>query len=207
MRHPLDMDRWARKAHYEFFSRFEEPFFGVTVQVDCTSAFDRAKASGHSFFLSYLHKALVAANLVEAFRYRIIDGQVWVYDQVNASPTINRPDGTFGFGYMNYEEDFAVFETNATIEMDRVRNSSGLEPAVSGENVIHFSSIPWISFTSLSHARSFAHKDSIPKISFGKMTETNGIRSMPVSVHAHHGLMDGYQVGQFLEHFQGLMKG
>ena len=207
MRHPLDMDRWVRKAHYEFFSRFEEPFFGVTVQVDCTSAFDRAKASGHSFFLSYLHKALVAANLVEAFRYRIIDGQVWVYDQVNASPTINRPDGTFGFGYMNYEEDFAVFETNATIEMDRVRNSSGLEPAVSGENVIHFSSIPWISFTSLSHARSFAHKDSIPKISFGKMTETNGIRSMPVSVHAHHGLMDGYQVGQFLEHFQGLMKG
>ncbi len=207
MRHPLDMDRWARKAHYEFFSRFEEPFFGVTVQVDCTLAFDRAKASGHSFFLSYLHKALVAANLVEAFRYRIIDGQVWVYDQVNASPTINRPDGTFGFGYMNYEEDFAVFETNATIEMDRVRNSSGLEPAVSGENVIHFSSIPWISFTSLSHARSFAHKDSIPKISFGKMTETNGIRSMPVSVHAHHGLMDGYQVGQFLEHFQGLMKG
>lgn len=207
MRHPLDMDRWVRKAHYEFFSRFEEPFFGVTVQVDCTLAFDRAKASGHSFFLSYLHKALVAANLVEAFRYRIIDGQVWVYDQVNASPTINRPDGTFGFGYMNYEEDFAVFETNATIEMDRVRNSSGLEPAVSGENVIHFSSIPWISFTSLSHARSFAHKDSIPKISFGKMTETNGIRSMPVSVHAHHGLMDGYQVGQFLEHFQGLMKG
>lgn len=207
MRHPLDMDRWVRKAHYEFFSRFEEPFFGVTVQVDCTSAFDRAKASGHSFFLSYLHKALVAANLVEAFRYRIIDGQVWVYDQVNASPTINRPDGTFGFGYMNYEEDFAVFETNATIEMDRVRNSSGLEPAVSGENVIHFSSIPWISFTSLSHARSFAQKDSIPKISFGKMTETNGIRSMPVSVHAHHGLMDGYQVGQFLEHFQGLMKG
>ncbi len=207
MRHPLDMDRWVRKAHYEFFSRFEEPFFGVTVQVDCTLAFDRAKASGHSFFLSYLHKALVAANLVEAFRYRIIDGQVWVYDQVNASPTINRPDGTFGFGYMNYEEDFAVFETNATIEMDRVRNSSGLEPAVSGENVIHFSSIPWISFTSLSHARSFAQKDSIPKISFGKMTETNGIRSMPVSVHAHHGLMDGYQVGQFLEHFQGLMKG
>lgn len=205
MRHPLDMERWARKAHFEFFSRFEEPFFGLTVQVDCTKAYDHAKASGHSFFLSYLHKALVAANLIEAFRYRIIDGQVWVYDQVNASPTINRPDGTFGFGYMNYEEDFAVFETNAAIEMDRVRNSSGLEPAVSGENVIHFSSIPWISFTSLSHARSFAHQDSIPKISFGKMTAINGTRSMPLSVHVHHGLMDGYEVGRFLEEFQRLM--
>ena len=170
MRHLLDMDRWARKAHFEFFSRFEEPFFGVTVQLDCTRAYDHAKASGHSFFLSYLHKALVAANLVAAFRYRILDGQVWVYDQVNASPTINRPDGTFGFGYMNYEEDFGLFEHNATIEMDRVRNSGGLAPSVSGENVIHFSSIPWISFTALSHARSFAHQDSIPKISFVKMT-------------------------------------
>jgi len=28
---------------------------------------------------------------------------------------------------------------------------------------------------------------------------------MPFSVHVHHGLMDGYHVGQFLEHFQTLM--
>jgi len=207
MRHLLDIDQWARRTHFEFFSRFDEPYFGITVDVDCTATYQHARAGGHSFFLSYLHKALVAANLTEPFRYRILDGQVWVYDQVNASPTINRPDGTFGFGYMNYEEDFAVFEMNAMLEIERVRHSQGLEPAVSGENVIHFSTLPWISFTSLSHARSFLPQDSIPKISFGKVTDTpDGRKRMPVAVHVHHGLMDGYHVGLFLDHFQTLLE-
>ena len=205
MRHLLDMEQWPRQAHFEFFRKFEEPFFGVTAEIDCTNAYILAKERGHSFFLYYLHKALVAANFVEPFRYRILDEKVWVYDQVNASPTINRPDGTFGFAYMNFEHDFDVFYTNAQIEMNRVRHSIGLEPTISGENVIHFSTIPWIKFTALAHARSFSSGDCIPKISFGMMTESEGKKVMPVSIHVHHGLMDGYHVGLFLEHFQKIL--
>jgi chloramphenicol O-acetyltransferase type A len=78
-------------------------------------------------------------------------------------------------------------------------------PAVSGENVIHYSSIPWLNFTSLSHARAFSFKDSIPKISFGKMTEENGQRRMSMSIHVHHGLMDGYHVGEYVNLFQKLL--
>jgi chloramphenicol O-acetyltransferase type A len=78
-------------------------------------------------------------------------------------------------------------------------------PAVSGENVIHYSSLPWINFKSISHARSFSFKDSSPKISFGKMTIQQDKKIMPVSVHVHHALMDGYQVSQFIDLFQQLM--
>ena len=46
--------------------------------------------------------------------------------------------------------------------------------------------------------------DSCPKISFGKITEENNIKSMPVSVHAHHGLVEGFHVGQFFKSFQDL---
>ena len=86
-----------------------------------------------------------------------------------------------------------------------MQNSTGLVPAISGENVIHFSAIPWVDFTSLSHARSFSFRDSMPKISFGKVTEKEGVKSMPVSIHVHHGLMDGYHVGQFVDKFQELL--
>lgn len=205
MKHQLDLTTWKRKEHFDFFQQFDEPFFGVTVEVDCTKAYEASKARHCSFFLYYLYKSLLAANFVEPFRYRIIDGNVWVCDQVNASPTINRPDGTFGFAYMNFEHDFDVFLINAKIEMDRVQNSKGLEPAMASENIIHYSSLPWIKFTSVSHARSFSFKDSIPKITFGKMTETNGRKLMPVSIHVHHALMDGWDVGQYLEHFQEKM--
>jgi len=205
MKKELNIDSWARRDHFNFFIQFDEPFFGVTVDIDCTRAYDTAKQNGVSFFLYYLHKSLIAANKIESFRYRISEGKVFIYDQTNASPTINRPDGSFGFSYMDYYESFEDFKTAAQQDIDRVQNSLGLVPAVSGENVIHYSSLPWINFKSISHARSFSFKDSSPKISFGKMTVQQDKKIMPVSIHVHHALMDGYQVSQFIDLFQQLM--
>jgi chloramphenicol O-acetyltransferase type A len=205
MKQELDIDSWERKDHYNFFKNFDEPFFGVIVDLDCTSAYKYCKENGFSFFLYYLHKSLLAANEIEPFKYRIIDEKVMVFDNVTASATINRPNGTFGFSYMDYFEKFLEFEESAKKEIDRIQNSSGLVPAVSGENVIHYSSIPWIKFTSISHARSFSFKDSCPKISFGKMTDNNGKKEMPMSIHVHHALMDGFHVGEYIEKFQRLM--
>lgn len=205
MRTLLDIETWNRKDQFRFFSQFEEPFFGITVQVDCTESYAFAKANNYSFFLYYLYQSLKAANQIEPFKYRIVEGKVYQYDVVNASPTINRPDGTFGFSYMDYHPDFASFVTSAQITMEEVRNSTGLIPAVSGENVIHYSSIPWINFTSLSHARSFSFKDSCPKISFGKMMEVKDRKLMPLSIHVHHALMDGFHVGQYIDLYQQLL--
>ncbi|MCB0375244.1 MAG: chloramphenicol acetyltransferase [Sinomicrobium sp.] len=202
----LDMDTWARKEHFRFFNNFDEPFWGVTAAVECSEAYEKAKAENISFFLLYLHKSVVAANRVEEFRYRI-DGQerIVIHDTVNASPTIDRPDGSFGFSYIAYAEDFKTFERNAKKEIERVRNTTEFMPATTAENVIHYSSIPWIGFTALSHARNFSPKDSIPKISFGKLSEKDGKKLMPVSVHVHHGLVDGFHVGKYLNCFQELL--
>lgn len=205
MRQLLDLENWPRKDHFNFFNRFEEPFFGVVVEIDCTIAYDKCKKEGMGFFLYYLHQALIAANAVENFRLRIEDGQIYSYDQVNASAVINRPDGTFGFSYIDYAPEFEVFQTGAKKEITRVQNSTGLVPAGSGDNVIHISAMPWLNFTSLSHARSFSFKDSCPKISFGKMTENNGKKTMPVSIHVNHALADGYHVSLFVDEFQRLM--
>jgi len=207
MKKLIDLDNWNRKEHFLFFSTFEEPFFGVTVKVDCTTAYKKAKEKGISFFLYYLYSALKTANEVENFRYRIIENKPYEFPTVNASPTINRPDGTFGFAYMDYFEDEKEFYEKASAEIEKVKNTNSLLPAVSGENVIHFSAIPWLDFTSISHARSFSHPDSCPKISFGRMTENreNEKKEMPISIHVHHGLMDGYQVGLFIDKFQELL--
>jgi len=202
MKQYLNIEQWERKDQFFFFKQFDEPFFGITVEVDVTKAYATAKAQGISFFLYYLYQSLKAANAVDNFKYRIDGDQVIVYDQVHASPTINRPDGTFGFSYIDYHPDFPTFLEAASKEVARVQASTGLVPANSNENVIHYSSIPWINFTSLSHARSFAFKESIPKISFGKMTELGNKRIMPMSVHAHHALMDGYHVSRYIDIFQ-----
>ncbi|NUQ26430.1 MAG: chloramphenicol acetyltransferase [Saprospiraceae bacterium] len=205
MKKPIDINTWERKDLFLFFKQFEEPFFGVCVEVDVTAAYEQSKAQGVSFFLYYLHKALAAANAVEAFRYRIDGEQVFLYDVVHASPTINRANGTFGFAYMDYLPDFNDFVKAAQVEIERIQQTTGLQPANSSENVIHFSSLPWLRFTGLSHARSFSFNDSIPKISFGKASREGDRLMMPVSIHAHHGLVDGYHVGLFVERFQELL--
>ena len=201
----LDLNTWNRKDHFHFFRQFEEPYFGVVVPVDCTNAYNISKEHGYSFFLYYLHCSLRAANEVENFRYRISGDEVLVHDVVHASPTINRPDGTFGFAYMDYEVDFEKFADKARMEIERIQNTSGLIPAMSGENVIHYSSIPWVNFTSRSHARLYSVNDSIPKISFGKMTEDAGKKQMPMSIHAHHALMDGYHTARYVDLFQNFL--
>ena len=201
----IDIDQWIRKEHYLFFSQFEETFFGVIINIDCTDAYKQAKSKGYSFFLYYLYRALKAINKIENFRYRIIDKQVYLFDQINASATISRPNGTFGFAYMDYHKNELYFHKMAINEIEHVQKSTTLFPAVYEENVVHFSAVPWLDFTALSHARSFSFPDSTPKISFGKVTENNGVKTMPVSVHVHHGLMDGYHVGLFVETFQELM--
>lgn len=205
MRTKIDTALWERREQYTFFTKFTEPFFGITVQVDCTMAYKKAKDNGDSFFLTYLYDALRATNEVEAFRYRIVDNEVYLYDEVHASPTINRPNGTFGFAYMNYYTDRGTFFTEAKKEIESVQSSNTLLPASNSENVLHISALPWLDFTSMSHARSFDFPDSCPKISFGKVVEENGRKRMAVSIHGHHALMDGYHVSQFVERFQELL--
>ena len=147
MRKEIVLENWHRKDHFDFFSQFDEPFFGITTKVDCTRAYQKAQETKQSIFLYYLHKSLVAANQTDPFRYRITGGKIFEYDVAHASPTINRSDGSFGFSYMEYREDFDSFASLARIEIEKVRNDKGLNPAVIGENVIHFSTIPWIDFT------------------------------------------------------------
>ena len=165
---------------------------------------DWQNKNGSSFFLHYLHKSLLAVHDLEAFRCRIESGEVFIYEDIKASATISRPDGTFGFSYIPFHRDFTDFEEAAKEEISKVQASHELNPS-SMNDVIHYSSVPWVKFTALTHARKYSRADSIPKISFGKLTEENGKKTMPVSIFAHHALMDGYHVGQYLDRFQNYL--
>ena len=203
----LDLENWNRKEHFLHFSQMEEPFFGATVEIDCTKAYQTAKELNVSFFIFYLHKTLVAVNSIENFKYRISENSIYINNRVDVSATIGREDGTFGFSLIEYSPDFDVFVQNAQAEIKRVQSTTGLfTRSFDDDNVIHFSAIPWLNFTSLSHARSYSYPDSCPKISFGKMmTSETEKRTIAMSVHVHHGLMDGLHVGQFVDCFQDLL--
>lgn len=205
MKTRIDLKTWNRKAHFEFFSKFDEPFFGITTPIDCTIAYQKAKAIQVPFFVYYLHKTLVAINKIENFRLRIEDENVVLYDEIDASATIMREDKTFGFSFMKFHEDIHEFNIMAQLEIQRIQNTPGILTREYPENIIHFSAVPWINFTGLTHSRNYSISDSCPKISFGKLMDENGKKTMALSVTAHHGLLDGYHMGLFVEELQKLL--
>lgn len=201
----IDISRWKRKEHYNFFKDFDEPFFGVTFNVRVTEGFGFCKKEKISFFVYYLYATLRAVNSVEALRYRIVDDKPVVFDRVSISPTIKRANDTFGFSYIAFRDDFETFKAAAEKEIERVQAGDDLVPSADNTATIHFSALPWLRFTSLSHARQFKGEDSVPKISVGKLFEEQGEWMMPVSVHVNHALADGSHVGQFAQYFEEFM--
>ena len=202
MKQKIDISTWNRKEHFEFFCTFEEPFFGITTSIDMTIAYEKAKAMKIPFFVYYLHKTIAAINQVENFRYRIEENEVVLYDEIDASATIIREDKTFGFSFMKFHSDIQDFAKIAQIEIERIQITPRLFTREFPENIIHFSAVPWINFTGLTHSRKYTLKDSCPKVSYGKLVEENGKKSMALSVTVHHGLVDGYHIGLFIEALQ-----
>jgi len=200
-RQKIDLETWERRASFDFFRSFTEPYHGVCLRVDCTATYTYAKQHGLSVFLSLLHRSLIAAHQVENFRTRIVEGSVWRYEQIHGGSAVGRANGTIGFGHYPFRPRIDDFVREASIELDRVRQRDDIErhPEV---NVIRYSVLPWFDFTSISHARDFSREDSAPRITFGKITEADGRRIMPVSIHVHHALVDGLHVAQFVEEFQ-----
>lgn len=205
MKHTVDVETWERKELFEFFSGFSEPFWGITVNVDVTVAYRKAKEKKFSFFLYYLYQSLRAANHTKEFHYRIEDGLPVYYSVINGSSTVDRSNGTFGFSYFEFKETFAEFSVLAKAEIARVQSTTKLMPEKVDNSLIHYSSVPWFSFTSVSHARHFGFADSCPKITFGKVFEQDSKLLMPVAIHGHHALMDGFHAGKFLDIFQRLL--
>lgn len=203
----INKENWIRKEYFDFFSKYDNPFFGLVTEIDCTKAYRKCKDQKLSFFSYYLHKSILAVNRIEELKYRINGKDVVKFEQIHASSTVGRADGTFGFSFVNFSEDFDVFDKELKQEIEEVQNTNGLRL---NENVyrldtIHYSTLPWHKFTGLTHARSFNNADSSPKITIGKAFTIEGKMMLPVSIDAHHGLVDGIHVSQFLNEFQKFM--
>lgn len=200
MKYTIDKSTWNRREHFEFFRKFDDPLFGLTVNVDFTATYNNAKESGSSFFLYSLHKILQALNTVEEFKYRIEGDEIVCYDVIHGTSTVGREDGTFGFSFMEYFADRDRFVENASVIVNRIKQLSGLTFSEQTDrvDVIHYSPMPWIQFTDLKHPGSFGTNFSTPKISTGKLFRDGDKLMLPMSITANHALMDGYHVAQFL---------
>lgn len=200
----LDLENWPRREHFHFFRDFELPFFNLCADVDVTDLLSGCRQpGGPSFFAAAAHCSLQAVNEVEEFHYRLDGDGVAVYDVIHGGTTVMMPNETFSFAYFDWDPDFDRFVATVKAEIDRVgAGPMVMEPRDEQVNLVHYSVIPWLSFTSFAHARRLVPTDSVPKIVFGRYRQSGDRQRMPVSVEVHHALMDGLHVGRFFALFE-----
>ena len=200
----IEINTWKRKEHFLFFKEFEEQFHGVNVRLDMTDFFENAHKFNWHKSSAYFHKCMQAVNAVDAFRLRMDGEEVYLYDRIDFGMTVLKEDRTFAYSYTEFNQEYAVFEQSMKKAFEFTKNGNFLRQK-STNHVIHGSILPWIDFTGLTHARNFKRHDSAPKITFGKITRVHDKYFMPLSVHVNHALVDGIDLGDFINLYQNYL--
>ena len=204
----VDFAHPHERQQFAFFNGLNHPHFGLVANVDVAGLWAFAKTEHTPFNRLVAHAVASAANAVPALRRRLRAGEVVVeHAAVHPSYAVD-VDGAAGFTFCEvaFAPEYAAFAKTAAVAEARVRAAPTLADAPGRDDYLFCSAIPWVHFTGIQHAMNYHPHDSVPRISWGKaVAETSSSvatvprRLMPVSIHAHHALVDGRGLGAFYE--------
>lgn len=200
-RHVIDLNTYPRKAHFEYFRSLRDPYVGVTVNVDVTELAGFCKEKGHSFYLTFLHAAALAADAVPEFRRRILDGGIVEFDTCPTSHIELLEDGTYCYCTLRHDpaQPLADYLQYAEEARQSCRANASIEEDEDVLSEYFISTLPWLHYTDFRQPTG-GGDESNPRITWGKYEEDwKGRLRMPVTVLLHHALADGLQLAQFYE--------
>ncbi|MEX0343457.1 MAG: CatA-like O-acetyltransferase [Rhizobiaceae bacterium] len=199
---PINVAHWPRKSQYLFFRTYRNPHFSVTADVDVTRLMTELKPKGVPVFNACLFAITGAANDVPEFRTRFDATHVYECETVGASVTVPIEDRKFAFCDIPWQRDWLMFDEACKREIEQARQQTDLKNKVAGQgNWIYMTCLPWVHLTAMTHPVS-GPDDCIPRVAWGKISQTNGRWKMPVAVQVHHALADGLHVGLFFDALQ-----
>ncbi len=198
----IDIHTWPRRRHFEIFRAMDCPHFNLCANVDITAFYPAVKQNALSFTVATVYVLARVANAVPEFRYRIRSSQVVEHEVVHPSTTLLTEGDLFSFCTIPYAESFAAFAARAAETIARIKTNPTLEDEPGQDDLLYMTGIPWVSFTGLMHPIHLHPVDSVPRIAWGKYFVEGDRIKMPLSVQAHHALMDGLHVGRYFEQVQ-----
>lgn len=198
----IDMTQYPRREHFAYFCSLAYPYVGVTQNVDVTEFSSFCKAHGISFYLAFLHAAALAADSIPALRQRIQDGGIVEYDECPTSHIELLPDETYCYCTLLHHMPFDAYLACAEAERCRCRERASIEEDSDAQSLYFISTLPWLHYTALLQPVA-GGSDSNPRITWGRFeTDAHGRRQMPVTLLAHHALVDGIHIARFYQRLE-----
>lgn len=202
----LDLEHYPRRKHFEYFSSMQYPHVGITANVDVTELVEFCKRKRYSFYLVLLHAAALAADGVRALRQRIRNGKIVEYSSCPTSHIELLEDGTYCYCTLHHHMALEEYIPYAQRVREQCRLSGSLEEDEDVESMYFISTVPWLHYTALVQPVADG-KDSNPRITWGKFQkDPAGREQLPVTVLAHHSLVDGIHIAQFYRNLEAQIK-
>ena len=194
----IDIGTWPRKGHYLFFSGMDYPHFNICFDIEITDLLPRLKDRGLPFYHSMVYLSAVSANMVEEFRYRARDGKVVLHDSVTPSFTdMDEGSDLFKMVTVGLTGNLDMFTKEARRKSQEQKEPFVASDFIGRDDHIYITSIPWISFTHISHTIKLGKNDSVPRISWGKYCERDSKILLPFSVQVNHAFADGIHIARY----------
>lgn len=200
----IEIKTWHRRVPFEHFNRYESPHFNLVADVDIAKLLQSCKQHQISSYAAIIYLVSKVSNGIEEFRYRIRGDEVVLHDAAHPSFTVMAENDSFSYCSVPYSDSPTQFFADAARLMDEAKRNPSLASGTDDDHYLYMSCLPWVKFTSISHAMRLNPTDSIPRYSWGKYCPKGDTVLMPLSVQVHHALVDGVHVGQFyqqVEHY------
>lgn len=196
----IDLKTWDRFDTYDYFRHLDQPRYLMTFDLDVTLFYKRVKEKNQSFYLSFIHFIMSIMNEHDAFHYRMVDDEVVYYETIHPSftDTIEHTD-RFKIITLDFESDEVSFIRHAKEKSVRQGTLFVDKEEDKRSDLVYITTFPWATYTQVTHAENHDPHDAIPRLVWGKFRDVNGKLMMPFSIEVHHGFVDGYHLGYFIQ--------
>ena len=186
------VDNFDRLELFNYYNDSTNPFLYITTQIDVTNLVNFCKVH-RNFYATMGYVITKAVNNVDAFRYRVKDGNIYFCDRVKSNYAQMIDENAIGFfdlpditSYDEYISEYKKRNNKLTREHVNV--------VTEGEDCV---CIPWFQFTGI--LTPFRKSVTIPQFVWDKYVEENGKYTIHLMIMAHHGFVDGWHVNKLIK--------
>ena len=203
--HPIELDTWPRREHFEYYLTHVQCTYAITVELDVT---EMAAALRESPWKSYIAQIWAIASVVNRhteFRMTLRDEKTpATWDVVHPSFTVFNPDReTFASVWSPYDADFSTFHERAADVLATYRTATSFQPQTDmPAKTFDISSIPWTSFTGFNLQIRNGWQHLLPIFTVGQYRQAQGRTIMPLAIQVHHAAADGFHTARLIRELQ-----
>ena len=202
----IDLDKYDRRQHYEYFSSLQYPYVGVTNNVDVSKLVQFCKTKNYSFYLTFLHVAALAADGVKELRHRIHDGGIIEYSECPTSHIELLDNNTYCYCTLHHHMTMEEYIPYAVETRNQCRQNGSIDEDDDSDSMYFISTLPWLHYTAMIQPVA-GGEESNPRITWGRFQEDYcGRQQLPVTILAHHALVDGIHIAMFYQNLEQEIK-